>query len=146
MKSHLRMFFVVLLVAAAGASEITNRVIARVNDRILMLYDFETRYQQALAQVGDQIPTDVAERDEFLENLARQIMRTLWDEMLILSRADQKGWTITEARVQEVVEQMKAQNGIELDEDLEDQAVPRFQDYFLRLLLKFHLQHIQSSQ
>ena len=118
MKSRLGTFIVLLLVAAAGVSEITNRVIARVNDRILMLYDFESRYEQALGALGDQLPADVAEREEFLGGVARRLMRTLWDEMLILSRADQKGWTIADSRVREVIDQMKAQNGIERDEDL----------------------------
>ena len=118
MKSRLGLFIVLLLAAATGVSEITNRVVARVNDRILTLYDFESRYEQAVGTMRDQIPTDAAERDEFLGEVARRIMRSLWDEMLILSRADQKGWTITDTRVREVVDQMKAQNGIERDEDL----------------------------
>ena len=119
MKIRLCLLVVALLSSSVSFAEVTNRVVARVNDRILTLYDFENRYQQALARIGDQMPADAAEIDEFRSEVAREVMRTLWDEMLILSRADQKGWSIPESDIIATIERMKAQNGIERDEDLE---------------------------
>ena len=119
MKPRLCLLLVVLFSAAMISAEVTNRVVARVNDRILTLYDFETRYQQALVRFANDAPDDPAERDDYYSEVARSIMRPLWDEMLILSRADQRDWSISESEVRATIDRMKEQNGIERDEDLE---------------------------
>ena len=109
----------ILLAFACGvlSAEISNRIVARVNDRILTLYDYESAMQEALRRVGE-IPPDPDQREEFLRNLAQQVMRGLWDEMLILSRADQRGWTVSDYDVQSAVQRMMEQNGISTEEEL----------------------------
>jgi len=106
-----------LLLSTAAAAEVTNRVIARVNERILTLYDFETTFEQALQRTPE-LPADPADREEFMREMARGLMRTLWEEMLILTRADQRGWSIDDSEVQGTVDRMKKQNGISSDEEL----------------------------
>ena len=99
------------------SAEISNRIVARVNDRILTLYDYESAVQQALRRVGE-IPPEPDQREEFLRNLAQQVMRGLWDEMLILSRADQKGWTVSDSEVQSAIQRMMEHNGIATEAEL----------------------------
>jgi peptidyl-prolyl cis-trans isomerase SurA len=91
-----------VLLCAPAAGEITNRVVARVNDRILTLYEYDTRFQEALQTLQD-VPQDALERQKVLDELARNVMRTLWDELLILSRADQAGLTVTDSEVDEQI-------------------------------------------
>lgn len=107
------------LVGGTLRGEISNRIVARVNDRILTLYDYDSALQVALARVG-QIPSEPSEREEFLRNMAQQVMRSLWDEMLILSRADQKGWSVSDEDVQSTVQGMMDQNGIATEAELSE--------------------------
>ena len=91
-----------LLLCGAAGAEVTNRVVARVNDRILTLYEYDTRFQEAL-QTLEELPQDAVERQETLDGLSRDVMRTLWDELLILSRADQEGMAVTDREIDEQV-------------------------------------------
>lgn len=100
-----------LLLPGTLPAEVTNRIVARVNDRILTLHDFERRYQQTLAQVQD-IPQEPSEREALQIEVAEQTMRQLWDEMLIFSRAEQKGWTVSESQIQDNIQRMLEANGM----------------------------------
>jgi parvulin-like peptidyl-prolyl isomerase len=105
---------VLALPAARGAS--ANRIIARVNDRIATLYDFEVRLEESLRRAED-VPEDLSERQEYLGEAARSVMRDLFEELLILSRADQLAITVTAAEVTEALGRMRESNGLQDDEE-----------------------------
>lgn len=109
-------FLIALVLTTPSFAEVANKVIVRVNDRIATLYDFEERYQVELRRLEEQ-PEDEVEGRQAAEEAARHVMRTLFEELLILSRADQLGIFITEGEVEEQIQRMREQNGLESDED-----------------------------
>jgi parvulin-like peptidyl-prolyl isomerase len=107
---------------AAGQSEPgrENRVVLRVNDRIVTLYE----YQRALAvQIRDirNAPglTDLR-RQELLGEAGQIIMKALFEEQLILSRADQLAVVVDESDVEEQIRGMWERAGIETEEQFQD--------------------------
>ena len=71
MRRRISFLLIGLLGCGVVLAEVTNRVVARVNDRILTLYDFETRFQEALRRVGD-LPADETEREELMGQVNRK--------------------------------------------------------------------------
>lgn len=102
--------------AVPVAAEVTNRIVARVNDRIATLYDFESRYEETLRRLAQELPEEPAERQRAMEDVARSVMQQLFEELLILSRADQLGVFITEGEVADAIQRMREANGLESDE------------------------------
>ena len=102
---------------SALASEL-NRVVLRVNDRIVTLYDYEklTR-ERTIALSRAQIPE--AERQQMLANLEVSVMKELFDENLLLSRADQLGLRADEADIRSSIERTKASFGISSEEEFD---------------------------
>ena len=109
MRQRITALLIGLLVGGVALAEVSNRIVARVNDRILTLYDFETRFQEALRR-GGELPADETERENLIGQVARSLMNNLWDDLLILSRADQRGWSISEAEVLIAIDEMKESN------------------------------------
>jgi parvulin-like peptidyl-prolyl isomerase len=95
-----------------------NRVVLRVNDRIATLYDYEERRDERLAVLA-RAPLSEAEKQQRLAGLGEAVMRELFDELLLLSRADQLGLRAEESDIQAMVEQTKKSFGISDDEEFE---------------------------
>ena len=96
-------------------AEVINRVLLRVNDRIVTQYDYEVALgerQAAILRSG----TDEAEQDRLLADAPLVVMRSLFDELLIVSRADQLGVTISEIDLEEAMRFQWEQSGIENEE------------------------------
>lgn len=97
-----------------------NRVVLRVNDRIVTLYE----YQRALAVEIDRIRNAVGltepQRQEQLGEVGRLIMKAMFEEQLILSRADQLAVTVNESDVEEQIRGMWERAGIETEEQFRD--------------------------
>jgi peptidyl-prolyl cis-trans isomerase SurA len=107
--------------SAPAPAEVANRIIVRVNDRMATLYDFEDRYQEALARI-EQMPTDAGDREELLQQRARDVMKVLFEELLVLSRADQMGIFVSDVEIDEAVQNMRESNDL-TDEDLFQSAL-----------------------
>ena len=105
-----------LVAAVPAAADSANRIIARVNDRIATLYDFEVRLEDSLRRADD-LPDDVSRRQEYLTELAREVMKELFEELLVLSRADQLGITVTASEVTDAIDRMRQANGLENDQE-----------------------------
>jgi peptidyl-prolyl cis-trans isomerase SurA len=101
----------------SSASEL-NRVILRVNDRIVTLYDYQKATRERRTGITRaQIPE--AERQQMLANLEVSVMRELFDENLMLSRADQLGLRADEADIRSAIERTKANFGISTEEEFD---------------------------
>lgn len=107
-----------LLGAPGVSAEPANRIIARVNDRIATLYDYEVRFDDAMRRERE-VPEDAAERDQFTSGLARDVMKDLFEELLVLSRADQLEITVTANEVTETVDRMRKANQLEDDQQFQ---------------------------
>lgn len=103
------------VLAAAPASADVNGIVLRVNDRIATLVDYRQRYQERL----DALRRRGGDSDRLAELLAeagRDTMCELFQELLVLSKADQLNLEATEEMIDEGVARAKEANGIESDE------------------------------
>lgn len=107
-----------LFVLAASASpEIVERVVAKVNSDIVTLSEFVNR-QAAAVQVA-RVPPEGIER--FLRENNARILNEAIDELLLVQRAEELGLRLRPEYVQDVVENIKKENGIEGDDALREQ-------------------------
>ncbi|MDX1998557.1 MAG: peptidyl-prolyl cis-trans isomerase [Thermoanaerobaculia bacterium] len=86
-----RLLLLVLIALAAPRAvqaEVIDRIVLRVNDRIATLTDYEKRRSEALAQIteGKMSPE---ERSRALNGVGPRVYRDMFEELLLLSRADQ---------------------------------------------------------
>jgi parvulin-like peptidyl-prolyl isomerase len=119
LKGTLALLATAILVAAVPATGEVNRIVLRVNDRIATLQDYEKLKNErvrALARPG----ISEEERQRQLANVGVDTMRNLFQEMLLLSRADQLEIRIGPSELQEALESTKQSFGIETDEDYEE--------------------------
>jgi peptidyl-prolyl cis-trans isomerase SurA len=98
---------------AAGATEV-NRIVLRVNDRIVTLHD----YEQRLAERRDQIARSGAaaeDRQRLFSEAPKDVLRDFLDENLLLSRAAQLDITPSAEVLQSAEAQARKNWGIEDD-------------------------------
>jgi parvulin-like peptidyl-prolyl isomerase len=117
------MAFLLLLAAAsalpvgaqvAATTEPTeiNKVILRVNDRITTLYDYLARRAELRRSVlAGQMPPE--ERERVLAEIPQRVMRDLYQEALVLSRADQMEIYIAEEEVEAEIVRLREQLGMD---------------------------------
>ncbi|HYG64596.1 MAG TPA: peptidyl-prolyl cis-trans isomerase [Thermoanaerobaculia bacterium] len=105
-----------LLFTANGLrAETLNGVILRINDQIATLYDYQQRRQEAVREISARVQ-DPAERRELLAQAPEIVFRDLYEQLLLDSRADQLGIFISDKEVDETIAGMRADYGIETDE------------------------------
>lgn len=107
-----------LLLAVTAAAEV-NRIVLRVNDRIATLRDYERRLGERVVAVRRAENLDAAERQQRLATAGEDTLRDLFEELLILSRADQLGILPTEAEVEEAMLRMRESLGIATEEQFQ---------------------------
>jgi hypothetical protein len=69
----------------------TNRVVLRVNDRIATTYDYQVRRAASVKSIRDSPSLTEEQKQEYLSRVGEETMSTLFEELLLLSRADQLG-------------------------------------------------------
>lgn len=117
MKKSLLSLFLVFSATAASA-EIVESIVARVGDRIITRTEFKERLETELAEIERGAPPDEVEgiKQRRRENLLDDMI----SELLIRDRAEQIGITVTDAEVQQSVERLKQQYGLDSDEAFEE--------------------------
>ena len=103
-----------LLAGAAGAD--VNRIVLRVNDQIATLWEFQ---QRRTARIRDIQRADLPDerRQRLLAEVGAETMREMYEELLVLSRADQLDVQVSDREVAAAVSRTKEQFGIESDEE-----------------------------
>ncbi len=105
-------------IAPAPARAEANRIVLRVNDRIATLYDYEVAKRDRLNELRRrQLPQEETER--LRASLPVDTLRDLYEEMLVLSRADQLDIRLTPSELADAVERSKENFGISSDADYE---------------------------
>ena len=111
----------VLLLAGFAAATPTvaevNRIVLRINDRIATLYDYERLKQERVTAIT-RASIAPERRQELLSRVGETTMRDLYDETLVLSRADQLDVQPSEQAIRNEVERSKANMGIETHEQI----------------------------
>lgn len=102
----------------AAAQEVENRVVLRVNNRIMTLVDYQLRRNDRLrALAAADISPD--QRETYLEGLGETIMGDMVEEMLLLSRADQLGITAPRSAVEQEMNAARERAGVTTDADFD---------------------------
>jgi len=100
--------------AAAAEPIDINKVILRVNDRITTLYDYlSRRADMRNAILASQLSPE--ERDRAMAEVPQRVMRDLYQEALLLSRADQLEVYLAEEEVEGEIQRLRAQ--LEMTDD-----------------------------
>jgi parvulin-like peptidyl-prolyl isomerase len=106
-----------VLLAAPAAGEEINRIVLRVNDRIATLREYEERRESRLAAISAAAELSVEERRRLAADAGRSTLRELFEELLVLSRAQQLRIEATPAKIDRAVDQARRRFGIETDEE-----------------------------
>ena len=113
-RATLALLLAALVGGAAGAD--VNRIVLRVNDQIATLWEFQQRRGSRIREIQRaDLPPDRKQR--LLADVGAQTMREMYEELLVLSRADQLDIQISDREVAAAVAQTKGQFGIETDEE-----------------------------
>ena len=113
----------VLAAAAAPRGEILEQILVKVNGDIFTKTDLEQRQIAALRQKGQPIdlksdPNNVQLR-KALDEVTPQIMVDAVDEMVIVQRGKELGYTLSDAQFKSVVDNIRKENKIENDEQFQ---------------------------
>jgi len=116
---------VVVLCAGLGAAvsaEILEQVLVKVNGEIVTKTEFERIQISALRELPNQSDpsrmTDV-ELSKALSQVTPQAIVTVIDEMLLLQRATELGYSVSDAQFNQVLASIKKDNKLESDEQFE---------------------------
>lgn len=116
---------VVLVLAAAATprGEIIEQILVKVNGDIFTKSDLEQRQIAALRQKGQAIdlksdPNNVQLR-KALDEVTPQIMVDAIDEMVIVQRGKELGYTLSDQQFKGVVDNIRKENKIESDEQFQ---------------------------
>ena len=118
MKRFLCSLAVLWLCVSPLAASDSNRIILRVNDRIATLYDYEFRRNERLRAI-QAADLDPERRAELVSSLGAEVLSNMLDELLVLSRADQIGYSPTPGEIAEAVARAKENFGIQDDEQFQ---------------------------
>jgi len=101
--------------ASAKGVEV-DRIILRVNNQILTLNEYEKRKSAAVSRILANTNLSPGIRQEQISTLGKQLVKDAYDEMLMLSRADQAGIVISDQQVASMIQQIRDQQGLSTDE------------------------------
>jgi peptidyl-prolyl cis-trans isomerase SurA len=104
-------------------ADIIEQVLVKVNGEIFTKTELEARQVSALRQMGQQIdpntdPTD-AELRKMLDEVTPQLLVNVVDEMLLVQRGRQLGYTMGDDQFQSILASIKKDNNIETDEQFQ---------------------------
>lgn len=97
-----------------------NRVVLRVNDRIVTLYEYQRALAEQIRLIRNTPGLTEPQRQERLGEVGRIIMKTMFEEQLILSRADQLAVVVDESDVEQQIRATWERFGIENEEQFRD--------------------------
>jgi peptidyl-prolyl cis-trans isomerase SurA len=122
MKKALSVLAFLAILGPAVSAEIIEQVLVKVNGEIVTKTEFERLQVAAMRELTNQPDpsrmTD-AELSKVLAQITPQVIVTVVDEMLLMQRAKELGYTITDAQFNQVLESIKKDNKIETDEAFE---------------------------
>ena len=113
----------VLAAVATPRGEIIEQILVKVNGEIFTKSDLEQRQIAALRQKGQAIdlkgdPNNVQLR-KALDEVTPQIMVDAIDEMVIVQRGKELGYTLSDTQFKGVVDNIRKENKIETDEQFQ---------------------------
>ena len=92
-------------------------MVLRVNDRIATLYDYAQRKADLQAQLLHQQDMPLDQRRDMLNHLGVTVFHDMFEEMLLLSRADQADVQVTEEDIAAAIQRMRQNFKLDTDEE-----------------------------
>jgi len=118
-RAALLLAVVALVSAGAARAAELNRVILRVNDRIVTLFDYRERlYDRERAIRKAEIAPE--EMLKALGSAPNAVLREMMDEVLLLSRGDQLGSEVPEGRIDEAMSATRKNMGLDDEQQWQD--------------------------
>ncbi len=111
-----------LLVTTGLRAEIIEQILVKVNGEIITKTNLEERQSIALRQRSGQLDvTRMSDADlrKQLDRITPEIIVDAVDELLLIQRAKELGYTMSEEQFQTVLENIKKENNIDTDEKLQ---------------------------
>lgn len=109
----------VVLSAPLGAAELVNQIVLRVNGEIATLSEYQERRDARIEQVSQASNLSLEQRREFVRAAGRRAMRELFEELLVLSRAQQLRMSVTPAQIDQAMEAQRRRLGLEDQREFE---------------------------
>lgn len=106
-----------LLVAGNSMAKVVDRVVAVVNDDVILLSDVESTGKTFFEQVRAQTPE--ASREEALGKARNQVIESLIEKSLIVQKAKKDNVTVSDEEVKKAYEQMVKRSGLSEDAFIE---------------------------
>ncbi|UCF48759.1 MAG: SurA N-terminal domain-containing protein [Myxococcales bacterium] len=106
--------FVFVLAANSASADVVERVVATVNNQAIFLSDLRKRAVPFLPQVAD--AATETERMSRLKDLYEELLTVLIDEQLIRQLATSSGIRVTDADVDNAIENIRLQNNMTEDQ------------------------------
>ena len=114
---------VALLASVAVRAEVIEQVLVKINGEIFTKTDLESRQVAALRQMGQQVdpktdPSD-AQLKKMLDDVTPQLLVNVVDEILLVQRGHELGYTMSNDRFQSIVDSIKKDNKINSEEEFQ---------------------------
>jgi peptidyl-prolyl cis-trans isomerase SurA len=123
MKTTFLALFAVVLLAVAPHAEIIEQVLVKVNGEIFTKTELEQRQVQALRQRGQPIDLKADPSNQqlrkALDEITPQIMVDVVNEMLVVQRGRELGYSLSNEQFSGIVENIKKENKIETEEQFQ---------------------------
>ena len=100
-----------LSVTSVGSGQV-NEIVLRVNDRIATTHDYNSERAERYQAIQQAESLSEERKQELLATLAETVMKDIFEQLLMLSRADQLKINITPSEIEEAVERTKQNFGI----------------------------------
>jgi len=100
-----------LPMASVGEAQV-NEIVLRVNDRIATTYDYESERMERFAAIQQADSLTEERKQELLATLGETVMKDIFEQLLMLSRADQLKIQISPSEIDDAVERTMENFGI----------------------------------
>jgi parvulin-like peptidyl-prolyl isomerase len=117
-----RLAFAALLLTLAAplpAAEVVNQMVLRVNGEIATQAEYQERRDARIEQISQASNLSLDERRRLVGEAGRRTMREMFEELLVLSRAQQLRLSVSPAQIDQSIEAQKKRFGLETREDFE---------------------------
>ncbi len=102
-----------LLLPMASVSEAqVNEIVLRVNDRIATTHDYESERMERFAAIQQADSLTEERKQELLATLGETVMKDIFEQLLMLSRADQLKIQVSPSEIEDAVERTMQNFGI----------------------------------
>ena len=108
---YLVVLCLLLPMASVGEAQV-NEIVLRVNDRIATTYDYESERMERFAAIQQADSLTEERKQELLATLGETVMKDIFEQLLMLSRADQLKIQISPSEIEDAVERTMQNFGI----------------------------------